>query len=776
MRGPELAFMNLYEFVAIIIIIPIPNEKKNIDKKIINQNKTNIEEEPIPQQENTIKNIGRFNNKIYYFPEKYPVSKVKVMSIRSKFLIPKFVSAPPPFPDNVNNSQKSKNKQNKWALFILTHFKPWDIDSHIPCQNPNWESFCNFLQSLVLPNTPRTNKSNILIILNIAHGLKVSNLRKLLLQSWRARATQTWEELKLIKESLKLAFPKIIFDEIENNDNNDDDDDNDDEHIDGIKYNHEDIRAKSTNNQEKLYAKVLMAQERNSNNKNDTLNYIEGAKFNYSDLLENCVDNYKNSYHDINNYNNNMSQINQINVKEYVKNVDFFSKNNEDGSSRINRILDILKMDELMTENENILDMERNEIDLEQTYLPQLPLYDNIKSSTVINEPFNEIMLNNNQKILFQKLYNLAINNLENYIDETKPLGKQELEVILGGPGSGKSFLIQTLLSRLDNELNTRKNTELQELDTLNQTDYNHELLKKWNRINNLIAICATTGAAAANIKHQCRTVHNYFCINISNDMKNLTSVNLQNIRNRMYGINIIIIDEISMLSTENLGKISKRLQEIKDKHDEPFGGCSVYLIGDFSQLPAVRSESLHHGLINAYDNVNVKNNFYFTGRNLFKKFHVNFLQGYKRSENDANLSDDIRRISDVNNLYPINKQMLNYLQEINHMEMTLQEKFQIAPIAVTSNVERFSLLMPSLLYHSYKTGTRIIYWRKEFLDKYDTILNEDYLYSSNFEELHGFFVKDVNCIKGCNQSTSRGIANVYYHLQNNHLPNDLYI
>ena len=144
MRGPELAFMNLYEFVAIIIIIPFPNEKNNIDKKTINQNKTDIEEEPIPEQENTNKNIGRFNNKIYYFPEKYPVSKVKAMSIRSKFLIPKFVSAPPPFPDNVNNSQKSKNKQDKWALFILSHFKPWDIDSHIPCQNPNWESFCNF--------------------------------------------------------------------------------------------------------------------------------------------------------------------------------------------------------------------------------------------------------------------------------------------------------------------------------------------------------------------------------------------------------------------------------------------------------------------------------------------------------------------------------------------------------------------------------------------------------------------------------------------------------
>lgn len=206
MRGPDLAFMNLYEFVAIISIIPIPKNNDDSMEKDEKTIKSDLDELQIDEYNSTTKNLGRWKNKIYYFPKQYPVSSVKAMAVRSKFLIPKFVSAPPPFPENVNNSQKSKNKQDKWALFILTHFKPWDINTHIPCENPNWETFCEFLQSLVNPHSSTTNRSTLLIILNIAHGLKVSNLRKLLLQTWRARATQTWEEIKIIKENLKKHF------------------------------------------------------------------------------------------------------------------------------------------------------------------------------------------------------------------------------------------------------------------------------------------------------------------------------------------------------------------------------------------------------------------------------------------------------------------------------------------------------------------------------------------------------------------------------------------
>ena len=289
----------------------------------------------------------------------------------------------------------------------------------------------------------------------------------------------------------------------------------------------------------------------------------------------------------------------------------------------------------------------------------------------------------------------------------------------------------------------------------------NIEKVKKWKRVTKLIATCATTGAAAAMMENYCRTVHGYFCINISSDMKDLTNINLQNIRIRMYGINIIIIDELSMMSTTILGKVSRRLQEITGNDKQAFGGYSIYLFGDFCQLPAVRSESLHHGVINDYDKTKDTGSLNYTiaGRKLFKKFHVNFLNKLKRSEKDPVLSEDIHKISNVNTLFPITKEILKRFTEINIHDMTNNEKFQMAPIAVTSNAERYSLLRPALIYHSLKNGTRIIYWKKPFQNKYH-FTNIDYLYSSNFDELHGFFVQNIACMIGCNQSTTRGVAN----------------
>ena len=67
MRGPELAFMNLYEFVALISIIPIPKDEDNPIDNNEGKNKSDIHELPINEKKNTYKNVGRWKNKIYYF-------------------------------------------------------------------------------------------------------------------------------------------------------------------------------------------------------------------------------------------------------------------------------------------------------------------------------------------------------------------------------------------------------------------------------------------------------------------------------------------------------------------------------------------------------------------------------------------------------------------------------------------------------------------------------------------------------------------------------------
>ena len=49
----------------------------------------------------------------------------------------------------------------------------------------------------------------------------------------------------------------------------------------------------------------------------------------------------------------------------------------------------------------------------------------------------------------------------------------------------------------------------------------------------------------------------------------------------------MLIIDEISMISSNHLLTIHRRLAEIKN-YDEPFGGVSVLAVGDLYQLPPV--------------------------------------------------------------------------------------------------------------------------------------------------------------------------------------------
>ena len=504
-----------------------------------------------------------------------------------------------------------------------------------------------------------------------------------------------------------------------------------------------------------------MADEKCKNQNEQIDNYVSGATTNYNHILKNVIESYKNKYI----YNNEFMSSNVFtDVSSYVKSSNDFNTTEESGSMRIERIIELLKIDENMCENEEVKNTinNSNNNSNEETYQHIIPDYDDnnmdIDTNTMTLDPK---ILTSEQNKIFNKLYELAISNFNHFINDniTAIEDQQQLEVVLGGPGSGKSFVIKVLLHTLKNKITEIIDNELLKLKGIDINEINSEKIRKCEDIKKVIAICATTGAAAAMMGNGCRTVHGYFCINIKSEMNNLTSINLQNIRMRMYGTHIVIIDELSMMSTTLLGKVSRRLQEIKG-NDKAFGGCSIFLFGDFCQLPAVHSESLHHGVINEYDeNKEKKNNFQIAGRRLFKRFHINFLGTLKRSETDKTLSEHIHTISDIKNLYPITKEMLKSLKEISIEEMTHHEKFQEAPIAVTSNVERYSLLRPSLIYHSLKNGTRIVYWRKPFQNKY-IFKNIDFLYSSNFDELHGFFVQDIECMIGCNQSTTRGVAN----------------
>lgn len=133
--------------------------------------------------------------------------------------------------------------------------------------------------------------------------------------------------------------------------------------------------------------------------------------------------------------------------------------------------------------------------------------------------------------------------------------------LLLGSAGVGKSFIIKHI---------TR--------------------ICKQRGIN--IGITSSTGCSAVLIDG--RTVHSYLGIGLAKESpmslaKNIFYKNKKKATD-LQKLDILLIDEISMLDAELLTKISKYLSILRD-NIKPFGGVQIILSGDFYQLPPVKGE-----------------------------------------------------------------------------------------------------------------------------------------------------------------------------------------
>lgn len=118
------------------------------------------------------------------------------------------------------------------------------------------------------------------------------------------------------------------------------------------------------------------------------------------------------------------------------------------------------------------------------------------------------------------------------------------------------------------------------------------EIIKhcKYNNIN--YGITASTGAAAILINGN--TLHSFLGIGDGsadlNFLYNRCLYKYKNIYKRLNELDVLIIDEISMISEEIFTKISKYLSFIRSKV-KPFGGIQMLICGDFYQLPPVNGK-----------------------------------------------------------------------------------------------------------------------------------------------------------------------------------------
>ncbi|MEW8547603.1 MAG: AAA family ATPase [Candidatus Thiodiazotropha sp.] len=137
---------------------------------------------------------------------------------------------------------------------------------------------------------------------------------------------------------------------------------------------------------------------------------------------------------------------------------------------------------------------------------------------------------------------------------------------LTGGAGVGKSHVVKTVVQTAKRLLNVGQGED--------------EIT---------VMVCAFTGAAAFNVEGH--TLHSAFHLPVGeskqDDYIRLSNEQLAAMRSKLGSLCILIIDEISMVGTDQLLTIHRRLAEVMTS-DDPFGGVSILAVGDLFQLPPV--------------------------------------------------------------------------------------------------------------------------------------------------------------------------------------------
>ncbi|KAK8759419.1 hypothetical protein V5799_002948, partial [Amblyomma americanum] len=177
-------------------------------------------------------------------------------------------------------------------------------------------------------------------------------------------------------------------------------------------------------------------------------------------------------------------------------------------------------------------------------------------------------MTNHRQRMLIEEVIQRVTNA------HSKPL-----QIFTGPAGCGKTFTLRLLMDVYNRYCKCRK---------IGYGD------GEVSGVNAYIA-CATTGKAAVALNGV--TVHSAFKIVMTSgrDEKGLSASDLNTFRILFRGVRCIIIDEVSMLSSDLLRQVDRRLREIRpDRMTDPFGGFDVILCGDMRQLPPVRTSEVY--------------------------------------------------------------------------------------------------------------------------------------------------------------------------------------
>lgn len=131
------------------------------------------------------------------------------------------------------------------------------------------------------------------------------------------------------------------------------------------------------------------------------------------------------------------------------------------------------------------------------------------------------------------------------------------------------------------------------------------------------VVVLAPTGIAAINAHAQ--TIHSFFNFSFSPYIPQTININTQNDvetydDEMLKELEMIIIDEVSMVRADLLDRIDNKLRQVR-RNSKPFGGVQLLLIGDLFQLPPVVTKT-DKSMLDSY----YSSNYYFFNSEALKE------------------------------------------------------------------------------------------------------------------------------------------------------------
>ncbi|KAJ8049533.1 ATP-dependent DNA helicase pfh1 [Holothuria leucospilota] len=275
-----------------------------------------------------------------------------------------------------------------------------------------------------------------------------------------------------------------------------------------------------------------------------------------------------------------------------------------------------------------------------QDFAPRIPDNEYLALLTILNQKQSEFYL---------------------HVMQTITSMEEPLRVFLtGGAGVGKSVVVKVLYQSLYRYLNSTEGTDPEDCK---------------------IIMCAPTGKAAFNINGQ--TIHSAFQINPNrgfNYMK-LNSDKLNSLQVKYRHLQVVIIDEISMVGNREILFISERLKEIK-QNQQTFGGIHIIVVKDLYQLKPVMDNWIFENLAEGYGAL---------ATNIWRdELSVRSLTQIMRQKDDKEFAEILNRLREGNQAQEDIKELQKCLTNETDVENTMIHLYPTNALANNYNTQIF--------------------------------------------------------------------------------------